>query len=89
MIEDDRLLGRVILDFSMLEVFALQGNLALALRHAGNRGSSRPLMLALLERITRILLREGVLTRELLESMQRDEEDHGSADVARMLWTLR
>jgi len=89
MIEDDRLLNRVVLNLSMLELLVLQNNLALALRHLRNRGCSRPLMLELLEQVTQILLREGALPRKDLKRMQRNEERFGSADVARIYASLR
>jgi len=78
----------VVLELTAIEVLAIHGNLALALRHPENRGVSRSMMLRILEELTRILLHEGVLTHKLLEQMQHDEIDHGSADLAQIYWRL-
>jgi len=75
--------------FSAIEVLAIQGNLVLALRHPENQGPLRVVVLGILESLTEILLREGVITAEFLKKMQADEEAYGSPDVARVYSEFR
>jgi len=89
MISPETAMKRVQLEFSMLEVLMIQGNLALALRHPGNQGYSRPYVLNILAILTRLLKTEGALSEEEMLWMIEDEMAQGCSDVAAIYRRLR
>jgi hypothetical protein len=71
-------LKHVTVDGTLLDWLAVHGNLCLAMRHPGNDGPSRSIVVSVIYRLGKVLVDEGILTPDELESATRLEvNEHG------------
>jgi len=77
-LDPDKLRELVYLEFNMLEVLSIHGNLCLALRHPQNAGMSRQTVLEIVQRLSAIIVDRGVMTPVEMEQALKVERQSGS-----------
>lgn len=64
----------VIMDLDILTLMTLHGNVCLALRHPGNGGSARGIMIQFVKKVGRHLVELGALTEKELKQIEKTEQ---------------
>jgi hypothetical protein len=65
----------------LLTWLGVHGNLCLALRHPGNRGPGRRLIIAFVKNLGKTLVNFGVITESQLKAAEKLEIEEGSSDL--------
>ena len=68
---------RATVEASLWQV-AVHGNLCLALRHPGNQGETRALVVSIVHQLAKLLVERGILTQEEMDYATKVEQnEHG------------
>jgi hypothetical protein len=65
----------------LLTWLTIHGNICLALRHPANRGDSRQYAIAFVKQLGQALVKEGAISQEELEEIEKLEIEEGSTDI--------
>lgn len=77
-LDPDKLRELVVIEFNMLGVLSIHGNLCLALRHPQNAGMSRQTVLEIVQRLSAIIVERGIMTPLEMEHALQVERRTGS-----------
>jgi hypothetical protein len=77
-LDPDKLRERIAIEFSMIEVLSIHGNLCLALRHPQNAGAARQTALDIVAHLSKIIVHWGVMTQVEMDQATRMERQSGS-----------
>ncbi len=72
-LDPDKLRDTVAIEFSMLGVLSIHGNLCLALRHPQNAGASRQIVVDIIQHLAAIIVARGIMTPLEMEHATRLE----------------